>query len=234
MAGAVECPNGRCKIEGGSFQLGSTDGNAEERPAKIVTMSAFYLDETGVTQDQFKKFLASPANAERRWTMPDFEENQKGGNFPVVGVPLEGAKAYCQAQGGYVPTAAQIEFALELAVRTTPAILSPRGFINEPAPFQPVCGQDGRDVDSLGLCGLMGHLWEQTSDAYDPNFYSRAAHKDPSNPLTDPYTQFQEFRGGGGETPKKEARPSVRAVFTSLAPSPYVGLRCAYDSHEIS
>lgn len=39
--------------------------------------------------------------------LPNFSENKKGDNYPVVGLTMDEKRAYCQAQGGDLPTAAQ-------------------------------------------------------------------------------------------------------------------------------
>lgn len=44
-------------IPGGTFQMGSTDGLADERPVHEVTVDGFWMDETEVTNAQFAAFV---------------------------------------------------------------------------------------------------------------------------------------------------------------------------------
>ena len=49
-------------IEGGSFQMGSAEGNNDEKPIHSVIVSDFYLAETEVTNAQFAAFLNAKGN----------------------------------------------------------------------------------------------------------------------------------------------------------------------------
>jgi len=44
-------------ISGGTFQMGSTNGNSDERPVHQVTLSAFYMDVTEVTQASYDSLM---------------------------------------------------------------------------------------------------------------------------------------------------------------------------------
>jgi len=52
-------PEGMAWIPGGDFQMGTNDANsmANERPAHPVHVNGFWMDETPVTNAQFKKFI---------------------------------------------------------------------------------------------------------------------------------------------------------------------------------
>ena len=50
---------GMKRIEGGTFRMGSDDHYPEEKPAHRVTVDAFWMDETPVTNAQFRAFVAA-------------------------------------------------------------------------------------------------------------------------------------------------------------------------------
>ncbi len=54
-AGAA--PDGMILIPGGSFQMGSNNGNPDEQPVHKVTLDAFWIDETEVTNAEFSAFV---------------------------------------------------------------------------------------------------------------------------------------------------------------------------------
>ena len=49
-------PAGMVYIKEGTFQMGSTDGPEDEQPIHEVTVKAFFMDVTEVTNDQFAEF----------------------------------------------------------------------------------------------------------------------------------------------------------------------------------
>lgn len=62
-------------IPGGTFQMGSDDGLADERPVHLVQLDGFFIDETEVTNDQFTAFVRATGYvtvAERTPTPADF------------------------------------------------------------------------------------------------------------------------------------------------------------------
>jgi len=52
------CPDGRCKIPTGTFEMGSATSDSEsERPVRQVTVSGFYIGKTEVTIDEYQAYL---------------------------------------------------------------------------------------------------------------------------------------------------------------------------------
>ena len=56
------------RIPGGTFQMGSNEGDADEKPVHPVTVNSFYMGETEVTIAQYVAFLneESPSESERK------------------------------------------------------------------------------------------------------------------------------------------------------------------------
>src|SRR5689334_10041005 len=49
--------NGMVWIPGGSFWMGSEDGNPDEKPVHQVTIDGFWMDKTEVTNEEFAEFV---------------------------------------------------------------------------------------------------------------------------------------------------------------------------------
>jgi formylglycine-generating enzyme required for sulfatase activity len=220
-----KCPNGYCEIPGGSFQMGSTSGDLDAQPVKTVTMTGFQLGQTEVSVGQYREFLAK-SGTQLNAVIFGIPENQKGDNYPVVGLVYDEKRAYCQAQGGDLPTAAQLHFTYQYHEQysTTKGkdqrVILDNGFRST----EPV---DDGYKNRFGVFNLRGNVWESTRDRYESDFYSRMVSKDPYNPLTDQKTQWEEFTDGlfshfQGPPPLARRRfsyPNLRAAGA--------GFRCA-------
>ena len=74
------------KVEKGSFQMGSNDGNSYEKPVHKVTLTKdFWIGETEVTQSQYKTVMGKNPSSFK-----------KGGNYPVECVSWYDAMAFCR------------------------------------------------------------------------------------------------------------------------------------------
>ena len=90
-------------VAAGSFTMGSDSGEDISKPAHEVTLPAFYIDKTEVTNAQYKEFC----DATNKSYPPDLLEKDyflKRPNAPVVGVSFEDAKAYAAWANKRLPT----------------------------------------------------------------------------------------------------------------------------------
>jgi formylglycine-generating enzyme required for sulfatase activity len=236
--------------------MGSDAGGQEdEHPAHTVTLAAFWLDKTEVTNAQWDECVSakvcrpkSPAVRARR----DFN----GATLPVSGVSWDDARAYCEWRGKRLPREAEFE----KAVRGTDGRRYPWG-ADAPSRDKTVFGQAhpesvGTHPAGRGPYGhddLAGNVWEWMADSYDPYAYGRkgapngsggscqeileALHElrtlgkqgfTGSNPLPDECER--SIRGGAYNYDAAGLRSTNRVHHPGRYRIPMLGLRCAKDA----
>jgi len=211
------------EIPAGCFMMGCSTGDedcaVDESPQHRVTLPAFELLETEVTQDQYQAVIGSNPS-----------HNTENGDFPVESVFWSEAEAFCTAVGGRLPTEAEWEYAARAGATTRfpcgdgagclPGVAWYAGNIMA---IQPV---KTREMSPWGLCDMLGNVWEWTADHYDPDYYVGSPEDDPQGP---PSGEYRVFRGGGYTTPDTELRVSSRMYSTPAGGSNDHGFRCARD-----
>ena len=175
-------------VPGGPFTMGSSDeGEQDERPAHTVTIDAFCMDRTEVTNEAYAECVE--AKRCRPWDDRIASRNHagpevafRGPKQPVVGVSWFDARDYCSFRGKRLPREAE----WEKAARGTDGRKFPWGNAR-PAPEHGVFGRAfGRDsTDPVGIHpagrgpyghdDLAGNVWEWVEDSYDPYAYRRAS-----------------------------------------------------------
>lgn len=201
----------------------------DDRPAKIIHVDPFYLDEHEVTNEAYRRFLeATGQQPPFHWVDGEIAEGEE--KHPVVNVDWHEAAAYCESLGKRLPTEAEWERAA-------------RGYA-EGAKFpwgeeEPTKGQqahfnvlDGTRAvcrfpkNRFGLCDMAGNVWEWCFDRYERLYYERSPEKNPSGPDEGMY---RVLRGGSWADAAKYLTCAYRSFARPRERSPNIGFRCAKD-----
>ena len=207
-------------IPAGQFLMG--DPSEVDATPHQVSLSAFYIDRTLVTQEQFQKLMQDNPS---RW---------KGTNNPVEQVRWSDAVRFCnrrsQAEGlqpcydlqswkcnfeatGYrLPTEAEFEYACRAGTTTpylsgaTPARLGEFAWFDKNSGGHPrPVGQ--KQPNAWGLYDMCGNLWEWCNDFYQVDYYASAPKLNPHGPEQG---KTKVVRGGSWRAPAENCRSGYR------------------------
>jgi len=222
-------------VPAGSFQMGSLDGGADERPPQQVTLAAYYIDKFEVTHEQYAAFVqATGHKSPIDWAtgrMPPALARH-----PVVNVTWADADAYAHWACKRLPTEAE----WEKAARGTDAREYPWG--SDPArksahdksaqdPKHPEghtfpVGSFPDDISPYGAMDMAGNVWEWTADWYN-------AYPGNKNLELEYGHKFKVIRGGGAI--EYYSVPSTRRCAARVRSTPYgtydaLGFRCVKEA----
>lgn len=207
-------PPGMALVPAGPFIMGAdSGGEPDEHPAHTVTLDAFYLDLTELTQeDYFACVDARACEPPKMAFLESFGGAFRGPKRPIVGVNQAQAAAYCAHVGKRLPREAEFE----KAARGENGLRHPWGDQAPNAELAVFGGSVTADVGSrpkgkgpYGHLDLAGNVWEWMSDAYDPNAYNRSGAARGEVGSCDEIVAFQN-----------ELRRSGRHGFTGSNPIP--------------
>ncbi len=192
-------PAGMVLIPAGTFQMGSTIGDADESPVHAVSLDAFYMDTHEVTNAEYVAFLnaakytdiltyaVTPQASWAHIALVDGVYRAKAGyaNRPVVHVNWYGAMAYAAWAGKRLPTEAEWEYAARggLAGKEYPwgnTIDKTKANYNYDDSFgDGLTAVGSYPANGYGLYDMVGNVWEWCLDAYDREFYAKSAAENP-------------------------------------------------------
>ena len=237
-------PEGMVLIPAGEFQMGSNDAEAQndEQPVRTVYVDAFYMDETEVTNTQFKAFvLENPRWQKGRiearfhngkylhfWNGNNYPSGK--GNHPVVYVSWYAAMAYSEWANKRLPTEAEWEYAArgDLVGKKYPNgnTITPRD-ANYGRNVGGTTAVGRYPANGYGLYDMAGNVWEWCLDEYDRDFYFTFPRNGVArNPLSgansvswliDNFTNVNSsnsrtIRGGSWDNPERVVRVAERAT----------------------
>ncbi|MFH0992115.1 MAG: formylglycine-generating enzyme family protein [bacterium] len=239
-------------VEGGTFTMGSNEGNSDEKPAHQVTVSSFYIDKYEVTVAQFKQFVdvtgyntdAEKSDGSNIWTGSTWEKkagvnwrcDERGKrrpvsqyNYPVIHVSWNDAAAFAAWAGKRLPTEAEWEFAAKGGRQSKRYKYSGGdnpdavGWLDINSGWK-IHPPGQKQPDELGIYDMSGNVFEWCSDWYDGKYYSTSPKQNPHGPLSG---QFRVLRGGSWVIDLDAVRPTYRNGATPEDRSGDFGFRCA-------
>jgi formylglycine-generating enzyme required for sulfatase activity len=222
-------------VPAGEFLMGSQDSDEsadeDEKPQRLVFLSAIWIDQTVVTNEMYARFLNEMGNQiENRVTWLDAADEDVliylldskwqplAGyeNHPVVEVTWYGARAYCLWAGRKLPTEAEWEKAARGPISgSEPNRIYPWGdqIDCEHAQYANCSGtlleanSKPAGASPYQVLGLSGNTWEWVADWYAANAYSSLPTDDPSGPEMG---ATKVLRGGSWEYDWKHLRLANR------------------------
>ncbi|MCP4360479.1 MAG: formylglycine-generating enzyme family protein [Chloroflexi bacterium] len=218
-------------VPSGTFSMGSNDSSGDERPVHDVTLDAFWIDQTEVTNEQYELCVAD-GECEKSTYAGDSDFN--GDQQPVVGVDWNDAEVYCTWVGGRLPTEAEWEYAAR----------GPEGSTYPWGDNSPTCdllnywddnacvgktsavGSYSSEGDSwVGASDMAGNVWEWVNDWYDSDYYANSSTNNPTGPSNGKY---KVLRGGDWYSlADDDARSSYRNFNRRTVRNDSFGFRCA-------
>ena len=230
-------------IPAGTFQMGSDSHFDNEKPIHSVTLDAFWMDQTEVTNAQYAMCVAA-GSCRQPWSLGSFSNSSyyaepRYADYPVIYVDWNRARDYCTWAGRELPTEAQWEYAARggLAGRAFPwgdsnderlanhcdkncihhsitSIISDGYAETAPVGSYPDNG--------YRLFDMAGNVWEWAADWFGP--YSSAVVTNPSGPISG---ETRVTRSGSWYNGMWECGVYSREGRNPAEAYAYIGFRCA-------
>jgi serine/threonine-protein kinase len=205
-------------IPGGTFQMGRNDGPPQERPEHSVTVPAFFMDRTEVTNAEYAEFVRDmgyevPSHWVRGQPLPGQEQ------WPVVNVSPKDAEAFAawrSKRDGVtyrLPTEEEWEFAARSGgeFKSYPwgdTWQEKRAVVKEATPQAVGTYPEGKD--KWGVVDLIGNAWEWTSSK--ASIYNNAAE------IPSASKEWVVARGGSYASDPKDRQIPVSATYRDWFP----------------
>ncbi|MBA3533866.1 MAG: SUMF1/EgtB/PvdO family nonheme iron enzyme [Ardenticatenales bacterium] len=236
-------------VPAGEFLRGSVDGDTaakdDEKPQRTLSLDAFWIDQTEVTNAMYERCVADekcqPPDPTGSATRERYFDDADFADFPVINVRWNDAGAYCTWAGRRLPTEAE----WEKAARGTDGQLFPWGdeeatgerlnFCDQNCSFDYKNGNidDGfSDTSSVGsypegispfeALDMSGNVWEWVNDSYQADYYTVAPDINPPGPEI---SNDKVHRGGAWNDIVRSV--TARGVLGANERQPFLGFRCA-------
>lgn len=216
-------------IPAGEFEMGSTWGAKDEKPAHKIYLDAFYIDKYEVTNKQYRQFVN-----ETNYRQPSYGYDRQWGRdeLPIIGVSYDDALAYATWAGKRLPTEAE----WEKAAKGTEQKRYPWGnewqdrsanTIEEARKVTLKGGTYPDGISPYGAHDMFGNVAEWCSDWYSAAYYLNSPPKNPKGPEKG---RTRIIRGGSWNDRGKEIGITTRRSIPPQVRLNSVGFRCAKDA----
>ena len=220
-------------VPAGPFTMGSDNGDSDEKPVHTVTLDAFWIDRTEVTNSMYAQCVAEgdcqPPGNNGSYNRSSYYGDASYADYPVIYVSWNDARAYCEWTGRRLPTEAE----WEKAARGTDGRTYPWGeeVSCEQANYNVSCVGDTTEVGSYpdgaspyGALDMAGNVWEWTLSLYQPYPYNPDDGRENLNG-----TNVLALRGGSWFSNANYIRAASRLNNAPAYRSDDLGFRCAQE-----
>lgn len=220
-------------VPGGEFTMGS-DVNSDEQPIHQVTLDAYWIDQTEVTNAMYAKCVKAnqcrlPRSAKSN-TREYYYYNPEFGNYPVISVSWNDAASYCSWVGRRLPTEAE----WEKAARGTDGRTYPWGnnepdssLLNIDIADTTAVGTYPGSASIYGAFDMSGNVWEWVADWYGETYYQDSP---STNPLGPESGELRVLRGGSWGSADDEFHSAQRYKNGQRFNNSFIGFRCAIST----
>jgi formylglycine-generating enzyme required for sulfatase activity len=208
-------------VPAGCFMMGIDGGDGAESPASQQCFDRpFWIDQTEVTNDQFRQLRGEAAQESSLFS--------KGGQQPRDNITWDEAWAFCTARGVRLPTEAEWEY----AARGPDNLLYPwgndfvEGYAVSNSGLNADVGSVPLGVSWVGAYDMSGNVAEWVNSWYGPYPFTIGDSREEYGPIGD--FRYRVQRGGASNSTYADAVRSVSRdqVDPSLALARH-GFRCA-------
>ncbi|MBQ5664045.1 MAG: formylglycine-generating enzyme family protein [Bacteroidaceae bacterium] len=210
-------------VKGGTFNMGSTSGESDEKPVHSVTLSDYAIGETEVTQELWRAVMGTNPS--------EF----KGDKKPVERVSWNDCQTFItklnQLTGGKfrLPTEAEWEFAARGGVESKGYTYSGSNRIGDVAWYSENSSSKTHDVgtkaaNELGIYDMSGNVYEWCQDFFISSYYSSSPQNNPTGPSSG---SGRVSRGGSWGYAATFCRSSCRDSYSPSIARNFIGLRLA-------
>jgi formylglycine-generating enzyme required for sulfatase activity len=164
-------------IQGGTFEMGSDLGIANEQPVHTVNVPNFSINRSEVTVTQYTQCVAA-GGCTGATTGPSCNYGTGGGNQPIICITWQQASNFCAWANARLPSEAEREYAARSQGQDyrypwgnqapTPCVeANYSGCIGQPTN---VCTFSPAGDTEQGLCDMVGSSWEYVQDCIHDNY----------------------------------------------------------------
>jgi len=209
-------------VEGGTFNMGNSTGQPDEKPVHAVMLDGFYIDIYEATVADFNRFFNETGyktdvevrgytwlsgkkrkkvkNVSWRSDVNGKERTTNEYNHPAIFISKKDAEEYCAWRGGRLPTEAEWEYAARGGPNTSKSdfVYSGSNIADEVGWSAKNSGGTTHAVgtkkpNGLGIYDMSGNVFEYCSDKYAADYYQQSPKNNPTGPTN---SDYKVARGG--------------------------------------